>query len=84
MLKEIKARYEKGRLVLADGAKPPPDGTELVVVYQTAEEAPVAGELYGAWAGKFPEDFDIEKELREVRAGWQAMPGSSDACLECC
>ncbi len=75
MLKEIKARYEKGRLVLADGAKPPPDGTELVVVYQTTEEAPGAGELYGAWAGKFPEGFDIEKELREVRAGWQSRLG---------
>ena len=75
MLKEIRARYEKGKLVLADGAEPPPDGAELVVVYQTGEEAPGAGELYGAWAGKFPEGFDIEKELREVRSGWQTRLG---------
>jgi hypothetical protein len=27
--------------------------------------------LYGIWKGKFPEDFDVEAELKELRAGWE-------------
>ncbi|MCY7375389.1 MAG: hypothetical protein LH472_05390 [Pyrinomonadaceae bacterium] len=27
--------------------------------------------LYGAWKGKFPEDFDAEKEIREIRDEWK-------------
>ena len=27
--------------------------------------------LYGAWKGKFPEDFDVEKEIREIRDEWK-------------
>lgn len=75
MLKEIRARYEKGRLVVADGAKLPPDGAEVIVVYRTGGEAAATDELYGAWAGKFPEGFDIEKELRDIRSGWQERLG---------
>lgn len=28
-------------------------------------------DLYGAWKGKFPEDFDAEKEIREIRDEWK-------------
>lgn len=27
--------------------------------------------LYGAWKGKFPEDFDVEKEIREIPDEWK-------------
>ncbi len=27
--------------------------------------------LYGSWKGKFPEDFDVEKEIREIRGEWK-------------
>ena len=72
MLKEVRARYEKGRLVVAEGAEPPPDGAEVTVVYESEPPAPAEGdETYGSWAGKFPPDFDIEKELAAIRSGWK-------------
>ena len=27
--------------------------------------------LRGSWKGKFPEDFDAEKEIREIRDEWK-------------
>ncbi|MBI5747557.1 MAG: DUF2281 domain-containing protein [Nitrospinae bacterium] len=27
--------------------------------------------LYGIWKGKFPEEFDLDKELYEIRSGWK-------------
>lgn len=27
--------------------------------------------LYGAWKGKFPEDFDVEAAIREIRDEWK-------------
>ena len=75
MLKEVRARYEKGRLVIAEGSEPP-DGAEVIVVYQTPAAAEGSAkdsddELYGSWAGKFPADFDIDEALREIRSGWK-------------
>jgi len=28
-------------------------------------------DLRGIWQGKFPEDFDAEKEIREIRDEWK-------------
>ena len=28
-------------------------------------------DLRGIWEGKFPEDFDAEKEIREIRDEWK-------------
>jgi hypothetical protein len=28
-------------------------------------------DLYGIWRGKFPEELDIEKEIREIRGEWK-------------
>ncbi len=44
MLKEARARYEGGRLVMADGSEPPPEGAEVVVVYQPPEHEPAGGD----------------------------------------
>ena len=33
--------------------------------------APVPKDLHGAWRGRFPDDFDIDSALRQIRAGWQ-------------
>lgn len=76
MLKEARARYEKGRLVMADGSETPPDGAEVIVIYQAPSSAPAdLDELYGSWAGKFGPGFDIEKELRAIRSGWKRRLG---------
>ena len=68
MLKEIRARYEHGKLVFPDGTESPPDGAEVIVVYQGAPSDAGTDDLYGAWAGKFPKDFDLDEALKEVRA----------------
>lgn len=34
--------------------------------------APARQDLYGAWKGKFPEDFDVDAALSEIRSGWQS------------
>lgn len=28
-------------------------------------------DLYGSWRGKFPEDIDIEADIREIRDEWK-------------
>ena len=28
-------------------------------------------DLYGSWRGKFPEDIDVEAEIREIRDEWK-------------
>jgi hypothetical protein len=27
--------------------------------------------LYGAWKGKFPDDMDVEEQIREIRDEWK-------------
>lgn len=33
-------------------------------------EAKKPANLYGSWRGKFPEDMDIDADLREIRGEW--------------
>ncbi len=28
-------------------------------------------DLYGSWRGKFPEDIDVEADIREIRDEWK-------------
>lgn len=37
----------------------------------TALEKKKPQDLRGIWKGKFPEDFDAEKEIREIRDEWK-------------
>jgi hypothetical protein len=72
VLRELSARYENGRLVTPEGQEPPPDGAEAAVVYEAPPRVEAEpGHLCGAWAGKFPPDLDIGKELAEIRSGWK-------------
>ncbi len=72
MLKEVKARYEKGRLVVPEGRETPPDGAEVIVIYQAPPpDEPHDDDLYGSWANRFDPGFDIEEALREIRSGWK-------------
>lgn len=32
---------------------------------------PAPADLYGAWRGQFPEGFDVDAALNELRAGWE-------------
>ena len=77
MVKKARARYEGGKLVMLDGAQAPPEGSEVVVTYRSEDMASQGSiELYGSWAGKFPEGFDIDKELREIRSSWEKNLGA--------
>jgi hypothetical protein len=29
-------------------------------------------DLYGAWKDRFPDEFDVDTALTEIRAGWQS------------
>ena len=78
MLREVRGRYDKGRLVVPEGRETPPDGAEVIVIYQTpSPEEPHDEDLYGSWAGRFDCGFDIEKELREIRFGWKRRLGEA-------
>lgn len=37
----------------------------------TALEKKKPQDLHGIWKGKFPDDFDAEKEIREIRDEWK-------------
>lgn len=32
---------------------------------------PPPQDLYGIWRGRFPEDFDLDAALRQIRSDWQ-------------
>ena len=70
MLKQVKARYEHGRLVAREGASMPPDGTEVLVVFEAGPSSSRASSLYGAWRGAFPSGMDLDGELRRIRSAW--------------
>ena len=36
-------------------------------------------DLYGIWKGGFPDDFDIDKELYEIRHAWEEEWSGPDA-----
>ena len=77
MVKKLRARFEGGKLVIPQGSEAPPDGSEVIVIFHAKGQAQQGGELCGSWAGKFPEGFDIEKELREIRSGWKKKLGDA-------
>lgn len=33
--------------------------------------SPPPQDLYGAWRGRFADDFDVDAELRAIRSEWQ-------------
>lgn len=44
-------------------------GLELLREETTQQKQTV--DLYGAWRGKFPEDIDLDAELKEIRQAWE-------------
>lgn len=32
--------------------------------------SPSPQDLYGVWRGRFPEDFDVDSALQEIRTAW--------------
>ena len=71
MLKQVLARYEKGKLVIGDGAEPPPEGAEVVVVYDSpsSDLPPLAG-LAGRSRPAFGSAAEVDAFLRRERGAW--------------
>ncbi|MCO6451264.1 MAG: hypothetical protein J5I90_10805 [Caldilineales bacterium] len=62
-----------GRVHLDIETDLPPGKVELVVVMQPIEAtSPPYPSLEGSWQSLFPEDFDLDAVLREVRHSWEA------------
>jgi hypothetical protein len=50
----------------------PSDKQKLVErLKKSSSEQKRAVDLYGAWRGKFPEDIDLDAELKEIRGMWE-------------
>jgi hypothetical protein len=73
MLKELRARYEKGKLVMGDGAEAPPDGAEVIVVYQSpsSDPPPLAG-LAGRSKPVFRSAAEVDAFIRRERGAWDS------------
>jgi N6-adenosine-specific RNA methylase IME4 len=51
-----------------------PDEKRSLAAYLSSMENSVnrrPRDLYGIWKNGFPQDFDIDAALREIRGGWQ-------------
>lgn len=70
----LKARVADGKLQLGELPCDLPSGmVEVVMVIQPVdgtEPGPPYDMLEGFLAGDFPEDFDVEAELAEIRQEW--------------
>ncbi len=43
----------------------------LRLALRSSEPEADAARLYGLWRGAFPEDFDLDGALSEIRHGWE-------------
>jgi hypothetical protein len=72
MLTTVEGIYKNGSVELAEK----PEGVRearVLVTFLSPETSPAAKSfqtLYGAWRGKFPEDFDVDATLKEIRGEW--------------
>jgi hypothetical protein len=73
MLKIMQAIYKNNRLIFKERKEKPEDGSEVVVIFnkknEKKEKKPLS--LFGIWKKKFPDDFDLDKEIYKIRAEWK-------------
>lgn len=77
MLKIAKATYKNKRLVLKEEKVIPEEGSDVIVIFETEGEKKGRKHLslYGSWKDKFPEDFDLDKEIQDIRSRWERRLG---------
>jgi hypothetical protein len=79
MLKELRARVHDGKIVLEQSCERPPEGAEVIVVYESGTRTAVARRSpYGLWKDAFGRSVDIDAELRALRAQSSARLGDVD------
>jgi UDP-N-acetyl-D-mannosaminuronate dehydrogenase len=70
MIVTVKATYRNGQLIFHDSTQIPADGAEVIVNFENPEKT-AAYSLRDSWAKYFPEDIDLNKELKEIRREWE-------------
>jgi len=70
LIVSAKAIYKDGRLIFYNSDEVPEDGAKVVVNFEKPQKKSIQP-LRGSWAKYFPEDFDIDKELKEIRTEWE-------------
>jgi hypothetical protein len=70
LIVSAKAIYRDGKLIFYNQDETPKDGTEVVVNFVKPQKK-VTESLRGSWAKYFPEDFDIDEDLKEIRKEWE-------------
>ena len=74
MLTAVTGIYRNGSIELLEKPANVEDGAEVVVTFlpsKVGEPSQLPVSLRGAWAGKIPEDMDIDAILKEVRGEWE-------------
>ncbi len=74
MLTAVTGTYRNGGVELSEKPVDVEEGAEVVVMFlpsKVVETSQLPVSLRGAWAGKIPEDMDIDAILKEVRSEWE-------------
>jgi len=70
LIVSARAIYKDGKLIFFDQDEVPKDGTQVVVNFVKQQKKP-AYSLQDSWAKYFPEDFDIDEDLKQIRTEWE-------------
>ena len=70
LIVSARAIYKDGQFVFHNSDEVPENGTEVVINFVKQHKKP-AYSLQDSWAKYFPEDFDIDEELRKIRTEWE-------------
>lgn len=72
MLTTVEGYFKQGKVELIE-MPPGVEEARVLVTFLPAETSPTAkipGPLYGVWRSKFPQDFDLDAVLKEIRSEW--------------
>ena len=70
MIVTARAIYEGGRLIFYNSEETPEDGAEVVVSFERHQKT-LAFSLQDSWPKYFPEEFDLDEELKQIRKEWE-------------
>ena len=70
LIVSAKAIYKDGRFIFHNSDEVPENGTEVVINFVKPQKK-IAESLRGSWAKYFPEEFDIDEDLKEIRREWE-------------
>jgi len=66
-----KAVYEDGRLIFHNPQDIPEDGSEVIVSFERQHNASIPL-LRDSWAKYFPEEINLDEQLKKIRREWES------------